>query len=226
MADGDRTEYSEARRLDDEGLDYYLKGDLQRAAESFRKALELSPDSKAALYSLGMVSGQLGRFEESRDYFSHLVRILDGEGDAIDPTMRSAARGGLGAAFLSLWGAANQEAASSLAQQAEGEFRVATALDPASSGGWVGLGISLHMVGRLEDAERALREAIEINPEDTGARERLQDVLEDKLERRLFELGYLSKLNEPIRDFTPYDNRIPIEVKGKPLSEIVVEDRR
>lgn len=49
---------------------------------------------------------------------------------------------------------------------------------------------------------------------------------EDRLEKRLFELGYLVKINEPITDFTPYENRKPIEAKGKPLSEIISEDRR
>ena len=54
----------------------------------------------------------------------------------------------------------------------------------------------------------------------------LRGVLEDRLEKRLFELGYLSKLNEPIRDFTPYEGRALIEMTGKPLSETIIEERR
>lgn len=49
---------------------------------------------------------------------------------------------------------------------------------------------------------------------------------EDALEKRLVELGYLEEIREPIRDFTPYENRTLIKVEGKPLSEIIVEDRR
>ena len=65
-------------------------------------------------------------------------------------------------------------------------------------------------------------------PEESGQDDmaQLRGELEDKLEKRLFELGYLSKINEPITDFTPYENRTLIKVKGKPLSEIIVEDRR
>ncbi len=65
-----------------------------------------------------------------------------------------------------------------------------------------------------------------MDPDNQVATERLRDVLEDKLERRLFELGYLSRINRPIRAFTPYENRTLIEVEGKPLSEIIVEERR
>ena len=47
-----------------------------------------------------------------------------------------------------------------------------------------------------------------------------------ELERRLFEAGLLSEIKPPITDFTPYENRKPIENKGKPLSEIIIEERR
>lgn len=50
-------------------------------------------------------------------------------------------------------------------------------------------------------------------------------ILECLLEKRLFELGYLSRIAPPITDFTPYENRTLIKVEGKPLSEIVVEER-
>jgi len=79
---------------------------------------------------------------------------------------------------------------------------------------------------RIDDAEAAFRKALEVDPHNEAALERLRSVLEDKLENRLFELGYLSKRNKPIRDFTPYENRAPIRVSGKPLSEIITEERR
>jgi hypothetical protein len=47
-----------------------------------------------------------------------------------------------------------------------------------------------------------------------------------ELERRLFEAGLLSEIKPPITDFTPYANRKPIENTGKPLSEIIIEERR
>lgn len=50
---------------------------------------------------------------------------------------------------------------------------------------------------------------------------------EDELERKLFEAGLLSEIKPPITDFTPYQNRKPIEIiEGKPVSETLIEERR
>lgn|SRR5262245_19154731 len=73
--------------------------------------------------------------------------------------------------------------------------------------------------GTGDEAEAAFRKALEVDPHNQAALERLRSVLEDKLERRLVELGYLSKVNKPVLDFTAYENRAPIAVSGKPLSE-------
>src|SRR5215467_12832537 len=96
VPDQDDAEHSEVRRLSDEGLNYYLQGDSQQAAEFFRRALELRPDNAAALYSLGMIYGQLGRHEESRECFWRLVQRLDAQNKTVDPALRSAAHRGLG----------------------------------------------------------------------------------------------------------------------------------
>lgn len=45
-------------------------------------------------------------------------------------------------------------------------------------------------------------------------------------ERRLSEAGLLSEIKPPITDYTPYEHRKPIENTGKPLSEIIIEERR
>lgn len=49
---------------------------------------------------------------------------------------------------------------------------------------------------------------------------------EDLLERRLLERGVISEM--PKRDFDPdtYKEFEPIEVKGKPVSETIIEERR
>ena len=49
--------------------------------------------------------------------------------------------------------------------------------------------------------------------------------LESQLERRLFDLGYLTKIHGPITDFTPWENRQPTKVEGKSVSQIVIEER-
>lgn len=49
---------------------------------------------------------------------------------------------------------------------------------------------------------------------------------EDLLDQRLLEAGVISEIPPRITDFTPYQNRKPIEVKGKPVSETIIEERR
>lgn len=90
------------RRLTEAGLDYYNNGKLEEAAECYRKALELRADNKVALYTLGVISGQLKRYEESKAAFERLLRLLENRG-SVDPTLLAAAHQGIGAALLSLW---------------------------------------------------------------------------------------------------------------------------
>ena len=49
---------------------------------------------------------------------------------------------------------------------------------------------------------------------------------EAELERRLYDAGLLSEIKPPIADLRPYENRRPIQVKGKPISEVIIEERR
>ncbi len=50
-------------------------------------------------------------------------------------------------------------------------------------------------------------------------------ITEEEFERIMVEKGIMS-VPPPITDFTPYQNRKPVEVKGKPVSEILIEERR
>ena len=49
---------------------------------------------------------------------------------------------------------------------------------------------------------------------------------EDEFEQHLLEKGIISRIPPPITDLTPYRNRKLIEVKGKLLSETIIEERR
>ena len=49
---------------------------------------------------------------------------------------------------------------------------------------------------------------------------------EDELEQALFKAGLLREIKPPITDFTPYRNRKLATVKGKPVSETIIEERR
>ena len=49
---------------------------------------------------------------------------------------------------------------------------------------------------------------------------------EEQLDQLLLQAGVISEIPPPITDFTPYENRRPIAVKGKPISETIIEERR
>jgi len=49
--------------------------------------------------------------------------------------------------------------------------------------------------------------------------------LDQRVQQALFEAGLVSEIKPPITDPTPY-RREPIKIKGRPLSETVIEARR
>jgi len=49
--------------------------------------------------------------------------------------------------------------------------------------------------------------------------------LDQRVQHALFEAGLVGEIKPPITDPTPY-RREPIKIKGKPLSETVIEERR
>ena len=49
---------------------------------------------------------------------------------------------------------------------------------------------------------------------------------EEAFAHELREAGLLSEVKPPMTDLTPYQHRQPIETTGKPLSEVIIEERR
>jgi uncharacterized protein (DUF433 family) len=47
-----------------------------------------------------------------------------------------------------------------------------------------------------------------------------------KLTQALTQDGLLAAIRPPIADLQPYQNRTPVTAQGKPLSEVIIEDRR
>jgi hypothetical protein len=48
---------------------------------------------------------------------------------------------------------------------------------------------------------------------------------EDEFERLLLAQGLLSRIPPPITDFSEYTRRTPVQIRGKPLSETIIEAR-
>ena len=49
---------------------------------------------------------------------------------------------------------------------------------------------------------------------------------EDEFAYKQVEFGVLSEIKPPITDLAPSQNRQPVEITGKPLSEVILEERR
>jgi hypothetical protein len=47
-----------------------------------------------------------------------------------------------------------------------------------------------------------------------------------EMQHRLFEAGIIGEIKPPITDLTPYRNRQAITVRGEPLSEAIIRERR
>jgi hypothetical protein len=80
----------------------------------------------------------------------------------------------------------------------------------------------LEQVKKLTDGEqRQLRKALDVIlelPPPKNSQERLA--------QKLLEVGLLSRIPPPITDLTRFENWKPVEVKGKPVSEVLIEERR
>ncbi|MDA0745128.1 MAG: hypothetical protein O2954_01315 [bacterium] len=71
--------------------------------------------------------------------------------------------------------------------------------------------------------QRALREALDHLLKSTSSQSK-----ETELERKLLEKGLVKKITPPVTDLTPYQNRKPVQLKGKgkTASELIIEDRQ
>jgi hypothetical protein len=81
----------------------------------------------------------------------------------------------------------------------------------------------VNAVKALPPEEQAeLRRRLDALPGQPGE---LASDLNERAQRALYEAGLLSEIKPPITDPRPY-RRDPIKIKGKPLSETVIEERR
>lgn len=80
----------------------------------------------------------------------------------------------------------------------------------------------VQQVRTLSDEEqRRLRDLLNLWLAAPGSR-----TPEAELDRILLEKGVISSIPPGTADVTAYERWMPIEVKGKPLSEVIIEERR
>ena len=84
------------------------------------------------------------------------------------------------------------------------------------------------------DLERVLNEIKALTPAEIAQlRQKVDELLatqtesaERTLEKSLFEAGLLSEMKTPDRDAESFRAYQPVTVKGKPVSETIIEERR
>lgn len=130
-------------------------GDLEGAAASYRRALELAPDHLACHYNLGLVLRQLNRLEEAERHFR---RVHEADPDDADALFH------LGSVL----------AEQSRFAEAARMYQDAVRRRPDNPYLWMRLGGACQeLPGRLEDAARCLRRSIELEPQYAEAHYRL-----------------------------------------------------
>ncbi len=84
------------------------------------------------------------------------------------------------------------------------------------------------------DVERVLNEIEAMTPAEIAQiRQKVEELLaahsqgaERTLKQSLFEAGLLSEIKTPDRDVESFRSYQPVTVKGKPVSETIIEERR
>jgi len=139
-------------------VEWHRGGQVQAAAEVYRRILAQLEDHVDALQLLGVALHQLGRSEEG---LASLRRALE-----VDPECE-AARNNLGNVLEEM----------GRAEEAEQAYRRVVLLNPASADAFNNLGVSLKEQSRLEDAAAAYRQAIALAPRHADAWHNLGNAL-------------------------------------------------
>jgi tetratricopeptide (TPR) repeat protein len=198
------------------GLVYIRQGKLSKALPHIRKAISLKPFVARNYIHLGCIHNGLHHWQFAIEAFEKAIELDKKETLAYF----------LLAILYKDLGLLKESEQKDYFYKALEILKQLLKVDPKDVPSLNVLGSIYHLLGNLEDAEKAFEKALKLDPDNTEALNNLRSVKEDQLEQRLFELGFLKRINKPITDFTPYKKRVPIKVKGKPISETIIEERR
>jgi tetratricopeptide (TPR) repeat protein len=140
-------------------------GRFEEAGREFEAALELDPTSAGALLGLGQLAISEGRHEEARE---HLERAK--ELDPSDGRVQLALAQALSALGETERAAELADSARQLDRSGITDPRAVHDVEPAGFWGLTKRGKDLLAVGRIEEAEKYLREAVHLNPDHDPSR--------------------------------------------------------
>jgi Flp pilus assembly protein TadD len=157
--------------LFEQAIEQHRAGDLASAEPSYRQILDAHPEHPEALYLLGTLLLQAGRFAESIEL---LERLTKSQPDSPDTWNN------LGVAFK----AAGQW------EQATRAFEAAVRAQPEYTQALVNLGMLMAERRLFADAEKCYRRVMELTPDDVETRQRLAFVLNSQDEAEEAEAIY------------------------------------
>jgi len=231
------------------GFLYRRLGDVEAAAQEFKRAVEADKNSFLALTNLGTAYLELRRFEEARVAFqqilhsksqsigAYLARELEWQSDHVQEGVNHFLSDALtcyGVASIELH---NLRLATSggerldandtnLVREAEVSFKRAIEFAPDNVHAYHDLAALHYQRNRLEDAQEIIRRLLALDPDDESIKQYVQKLLQEQLQQRLLAKGVVKEIREPVTDFRPYRNRTMMTIRGKPLSQVVIEGRR
>jgi len=185
------------------------RGDTRAAAEHFERTLELQPGAAQVHYPLAQAYRRLGDLARARAQLELHAAAGEEPGRVTfpDPLVEALASAGSGGALHKFRG--DQLLLAGDTAGAAAAYRRAVEADPTSYWARKSLALTLHELGRVDEAERELTAALELDPSESGlpasgvARERARLVyalggiaanrghLEEALER----FGHAAKLD-------------------------------
>jgi tetratricopeptide (TPR) repeat protein len=139
------------------GLIASQKGNLQEAADFFRKALSLNPRYTEASLNLSVTLNDLGLYEEAGETFSKAAQRVRANTKAVDPYI-------IGKLANEHGRLADQYAEVGLYDEAIEEYRKAVALRAGLVDILTKLGVALREKGRFDEAIQTFLQAKEANP--------------------------------------------------------------
>ena len=139
------------------GFIYQWRGELQKAADFFQKALNLNPKYTEAALNLAVTYNDMGLYDEAVETFNRAASVVKAQPRSLDPYIRGRLaneHARLGDLYYAL----------GLYEEALDEYRKALTLRPNLVDIMTKIGITLRDQGALDEAIRILMRVKEIHP--------------------------------------------------------------
>lgn len=178
----------------DISVQYLSAGDLPKAEEYCRQALQTDPDQPIALHLLGVIAHQRGNYLQAVEHLTRSISINADDAEAhfnlgntllVSGHHAKAAesfkkaivlKSDFAQAHSSLGNALNQLGRQ---EDAVASYQRATAIKPDYVESHFNLGVALHALGQLEAAATSFRKALSITPDDAEIHNNLGSVYYD-----------------------------------------------